>query len=50
MLKQMVGCTVQDGYGIQYSPFTCNGSCQSVKRFHSCSATHLNHKIRHGEF
>jgi len=28
MLKQIVPCAVQDGYGMQYSPFICNGSCQ----------------------
>jgi hypothetical protein len=50
MLKQIVRCAIQDGYGMQYSPFTCNRRCQSVNPFHSCGATHLTHKIRHGEF
>jgi hypothetical protein len=49
MLKQIVRCAVQDGYGMWHSTFTRNESCQSANHFHSCSATHLNHKVRRGD-
>jgi hypothetical protein len=49
MLKQIVRCAVQDDYDMRYRPFTRNGSCQTANRLHSCGATYLTHKIRHGD-